>query len=160
MIAVAGCGNPTRGDDGVGPEVVRRLRDRTPPRPDLRLIDAGTDGIAAMFAARGCQSLIIVDACRTGSEPGAVFEVPGSELEQRYAPALNLHDFRWDHAIYAGRKIFREAFPTDVKVFLIEAANLDFCAGLSPAVAAAATIVTERIAGLIAAKTELFVKNS
>jgi hydrogenase maturation protease len=157
MIAVAGCGNPIRGDDGVGPEVLRRLTARNFPSASVRLIDAGTDGIAAMFAARGCERLIIVDACKTGGAPGAVFEVPGSELEQRHTPALNLHDFRWDHAIYAGRRIFRDAFPTDVKVFLIEAVNLEFCSGLSPAVEAAAAIVTDRIAGLIAAP---FVKNS
>ena len=39
--------------------------------------------MAAMFAARGCRTLIIVDASRSGSEPGAIFEVPGAELELR-----------------------------------------------------------------------------
>ena len=75
--------------------------------PEVRLLDAGTDGMAVMFAARGCRTLILVDACRSGSEPGAIFEVPGSELAQPYAPGLNLHDFRWDHALYAGRADLR-----------------------------------------------------
>ena len=87
----------------------------------MQLLDAGTDGMAVMFAARGCRSLIVVDACRSGSEPGAIFEVPGAELEQRYQPTLNLHDFRWDHALHAGRAIFGEEFPDDVVVLLIEA---------------------------------------
>jgi hypothetical protein len=49
---------------------------------------------------------MIVDACQPGSDAGAMFEVPGIVLERAYAPTLNLQDFCWEHAIYAGRKIF------------------------------------------------------
>jgi hydrogenase maturation protease len=151
MIVVVGCGNANRSDDGVGPEVVRALKDRGAGRQpeQVRLIDAGTDGMAAMFVARGCRSLIIVDACRSGSEPGAIFELPGHEVERSYAPTLNLHDFRWDHALHAGRKIFREDFPSDVAVLLVEAETVAFGIGLSPVVSAAAARVVERIEGLI-----------
>jgi len=154
MICVIGCGNPNRLDDGVGPDVIRALRTRGFPAPpaELRLIDAGTDGMAAMFAARGCTSLIIVDACRSGSAPGAIFEVPGTELEREYAPALNLHNFRWDHALHAGRKIFRDQFPADVTVLLIEAQSVALGLGLSPKVACAAAKVVERIEVLIRAR--------
>jgi len=110
MIAVVGCGNLNRSDDGVGPSIVSMLRSRGMEQPGVRLIDTGTDGMATMFAARGCRSLIIVDACRTQSAPGSIFEVPGSELERDYTPALTMHDFRWDHALFVGRKIFRDAF--------------------------------------------------
>jgi hydrogenase maturation protease len=151
MIAVVGCGNSNRCDDGVGPDVVRILRTR-PPDDRVLLIDAGTDGMAAMFAARGRRTLIIVDACRTGSPPGAVFEVPGAEVARSHVTAPNLHDFRWDDALYAGRQIFRENFPTDVVVFLIEAESVAFGIGLSQAVSAAAAIVAERIMELIEAR--------
>ncbi|MGD0719984.1 MAG: hydrogenase maturation protease [Roseiarcus sp.] len=156
MIAVIGCGNSNRCDDGVGPEVVRALRKRDfgAGIGRLRLIDAGTDGMAAMFAARGCATLIIVDACRSGAEAGAIFEVPGHELAQSYAPSLTLHDFRWDHALDAGRRIFREAFPADVVVLLVEAATVDYGLGLSPAAAAAAAMVVRRIETLIAARLQ------
>ncbi|MEP6966611.1 MAG: hydrogenase maturation protease [Pseudomonadota bacterium] len=151
MIAVVGCGNANRNDDGAGPHIVRLLKTRNLEArgPDVRLIDAGTDGAAAMFAARGCRSLIIIDACRSGSPPGAVFELPGAEVEQRYAPALNLHDFRWDHALDSGRRLFKDDFPSDVVVLLIEAANVDFGLELSPVVAAAAEIVADRVEALV-----------
>jgi hydrogenase maturation protease len=162
MIVVIGCGNATRCDDGVGPEIVRRLRARAADgrdchlnSADLRLIDAGTDGMAAMFAARGCRSLIIVDACRSGAPPGAVFELPGTEVEQGYTPTFNLHDFRWDHALYAGRQIFREAFPSDVVVLLIEAESIAFGTDLSAPVAKAATLVVDRITELVRERGEL-----
>jgi hydrogenase maturation protease len=153
MIAVIGCGNPNRFDDGAGCQVVRALAALdVVNNPSLRLLDAGTDGLAVMFAARGCQTLIVVDACRSGSEPGTVFEVPGIELEQRYRPALNLHDFRWDHALFAGRTILRDSFPTEVVVLLIEVETTEYGIGLSPPVQAAVGKVVERVASLIRAR--------
>jgi hydrogenase maturation protease len=151
MIVVIGCGNPNRGDDGVGPEVVRALRSRGESE-GVRLLDAGTDGMAVIFAARGCRTLIIIDACRSGSDPGAIFEVPGAELEQKYQPSLSLHDFRWDHALHAGRMLLRDEFPTDVTVLLIEAETIDFGVGLSHAVLASAARVVDRVEGLIRAR--------
>ena len=149
MIVVVGCGNLNRSDDGVGPWVIKALSENSVASESVRFLDAGTDGMATMFAARGCRTLIIVDAARSGSDPGAVFEVPGEELERDYEPGLNLHDFRWDHALHAGRKIFRDAFPTDVTVLLIEAGSVDFGIGLSAPVAAAAEHVVDRIQALI-----------
>jgi hydrogenase maturation protease len=108
--------------------------------------------MATMFAARGCRSLIVVDACRSGSEPGAIFEVPGGELKQTYTPNLNLHDFRWDHALFAGKSIFRDEFPDDVQVFLIEAQSVDFGIGLSAVVAGAVAKVADRIQCLLDAR--------
>jgi hydrogenase maturation protease len=154
MITVLGCGNPNRSDDGVGPHVIALLKKRSGESEGVRLLDAGIDGMAAMFAARGCKSLIIVDACQSGSEPGAVFEAPGAALENSYTPALNLHDFRWDHALHAGRRIFRDAFPADVVVLLIEAATTDFGLDLSAPVAAAAVRVALRVEALIETRQE------
>jgi hydrogenase maturation protease len=151
MIAVIGCGNTNRSDDGAGPFVIRALRQRDGLPEAVRLLDAGTDGIAVMFAARGCSALIVVDACRPLGEPGAVYEVPGEELERAYEPSLNLHDFRWNHALHAGRQIYREDFPADVTVYLIEAENLGLGLALTPAVERAATRVAERIAGRLGA---------
>jgi len=151
MIAVIGCGNVNRRDDGAGPKVVRalsvgRLRRK---RSGVRLLDAGTDGVAVVLAARGCRTVIIVDVCQSGSEPGAILEMPGSELQQAYRPSLNLHDFRWDHALHAGRSLYGD-FPEDVVVLLIEAADVDFGLELSPQVAEAVETVTARIEELIA----------
>ena len=151
MIAVIGCGNPNRSDDGVGLEVIRILRQRADihARADVKLLDAGTDGMAVMFAARGCTTLLIIDSCKSQSAPGAIFEVPGSEAQSQHEASLNLHGFRWDHALYAGRKIYREAFPADVTAFLIEAKNLELGCELSNEVRTAAIVVADKIAARI-----------
>jgi hydrogenase maturation protease len=152
MIAVIGCGNRNRRDDGVGGEVLDLLASRRlAGDPSMvALLDAGTNGIGVMFAARGCRRLIIVDACHTGAEPGSVFEVPGIELEAKEGPPLAAHEFRWDHAIAAGRQIFRDDFPADVTIFLIEAESLEIGVGLGLCAAVAASKVADRIAILLA----------
>jgi len=151
MLCVIGCGNATRSDDGVGVGVARVLQAhlRHAKAPHARVFDAGTGGMDVMFQARGARRLIIVDASRSGSDAGAIFRVPGKELEALPDPGYSLHDFRWQHALAAGRKIFRDDFPTDVTVFLVEAANLNFGMELSAPVAAAARSVVAEILRVI-----------
>ena len=147
MIAIVGCGNANRSDDAAGLEVVRALKSRgnLSSRDDIRMLDAGTDGMAVMFAARGCSALVVVDACKTDAAPGALFEVPGHELERTPSSSLNLHDFRWDNALFAGRKLYGDDFPGDVKVYLIEAKSLDLGLGLSAEVGATVSTVVKTI---------------
>ena len=83
-------------------------------------------------------------------ETAAGKEVPGEELEDGDGPPLGTHEFRWDHAIAAGRRIFRDDFPTDVTVILIEAETLALGVGLAPRVETAAAKVADRVAALVA----------
>jgi hydrogenase maturation protease len=155
MLVVIGCGNLNRRDDGVGVVVAQRLLAMGAHNVGaVEIFDAGTNGMDILFQARGAKKLVIIDACASGSEPGAVFEVPGGELENRPVPSYTLHDFRWDHALYAGRRIWGDDFPKDVTIFLVEAKTLGFGLDLSEPVARAAEIVTERIGALIAAHAE------
>ena len=152
MLTVIGCGNTNRSDDGVGVYIAQSLLAwlQAHPQSNVRVFDAGTGGMEVMFQARGATKLVIIDASNTGSEPGAIYEVPGAELSADREPGYSLHDFRWDHALYAGRRIFREDFPQDVTVFLIEAATLDLGLELTPVVQTAAERVRQRIQEMIA----------
>lgn len=147
MRVVIGCGNLNRSDDAAGVRVVQRLRERlgSDLPADLRLFDAGTGGMEVMFQARGARQLVIVDACRSGSTPGAIFRLPGAEIGAAHVPAYSLHDFRWDHAVHAGRRIFGVDFPEDVTVYLIEAGSLALGTELSAPVQAAVEAVVGHI---------------
>ena len=147
MLVIIGCGNPNRSDDGAGVIAAQRLAAALGPEHAGRVAvhDAGTDGMGVMYKARGASALVVVDACSSGSEPGSVFEVPGEELERPPASSFNLHDFRWNNALFVGRKIFGESFPEDVTVYLIEAASLDLGLTLSPAVERAVATVVGKI---------------
>lgn len=62
-------GNPLHGDDGFGPAVYQGLA--ALPLPDnLRLIDAGATGLAALGLFQDCDEIIIVDALAPGGTPG------------------------------------------------------------------------------------------
>ena len=151
MLCVVGCGNSTRSDDGVGVYVAQALRAQLQrsPQPNVLVFDAGTGGMDVMFQARGARRLIIVDASRSGSEAGAIFRVPGRELESEPDTGFSLHDFRWQHALTAGRKIFGADFPSDVTVYLIEAESFEFGLKLSAPVLLSADLVVDEIRGIM-----------
>ena len=151
MLSIIGCGNTNRSDDGVGVYVARRLMARFKSRPvaDVSVFDAGTAGMEVMFQAKGSAALMIIDASLSGSTPGDIFEVPGEELRAVKDPGYNLHDFRWQHALHAGKQIFKDAFPDDVTVFLSEAESVALGLALTPSVRRAgervADIISERV---------------
>jgi hydrogenase maturation protease len=145
QVLVIGCGNPLRGDDAAGPVLVRRLWDRGLPE-GVRCADGGTGGMDVVFQMRGVPEVILVDACRTGAEPGAIFEVPGDEVATLPPLAgINLHAFRWDHALAFARWLLREGRPERVSAILIEGATFDVGAALSPAVDRAIDAVVDRL---------------
>lgn len=131
---VIGCGNVLRGDDAAGPVLVRRLWERGLPE-GVRCADGGTGGMDVAFQMRGVAEVILVDACRSGSEPGSLFEVPGDEVENLPPlTGINLHAFRWDHAIAFARWLLKDDYPAKVTAYLVEGERFEVGAGLSPAV--------------------------
>ncbi len=144
---IIGCGNLNRRDDGVGVMIAQRLQTffSVHPQPNIQVFDAGTGGMDVMFQARGARSLIIVDACVSGSDPGAIFKLTGDEVTNPPGTSYSLHDFRWDHALYAGKQIFKEAFPKDVTIYLVEAADTSLGLELTPEVAQSIETVCEHI---------------
>ena len=71
-VLVAGVGNLFLGDDGFGPEVVRRLAQTTLP-PGVRAVDYGIRGMHLAYdLLDGYDALILVDAIPTAEPPGTV----------------------------------------------------------------------------------------
>lgn len=148
-VLVIGCGNLLRGDDGVGPVLIRHLWDRGVPQ-GAKLVDGGTAGMDVGFQMRGAQRVVIVDACVSqGADrppPGTIYRVPGEELtDLPPLQGLHTHSFRWDHAIPFARWALGEACPTDITVFLIEAAAMEMGGELSAPVNTAMEQVIELI---------------
>ncbi|WP_163549986.1 hydrogenase maturation protease [Candidatus Frankia nodulisporulans] len=144
---VIGCGNLLRGDDGVGPVLIRHLAAVGVPA-DVRLVDGGTAGLDTAFAMRGARRVLIVDAARTGAAPGTIHRVPADQLVAADPPSAGTppvgtpslatlpqpHAVRWDQALVFARWLLGADFPTDIVVYLIEAGCLDPGADLTPAV--------------------------
>jgi len=129
-----GCGNILRGDDAAGPVLVRRLWQRGLP-PGVRCADGGTGGMDVAFQMRGVPQVVLVDACRSGHRPGSLFRLPGQAVEQLPPPeGINLHAFRWDHALAFARWLLKDEYPREVTVYLIEGASFELGEPLSPEV--------------------------
>ncbi len=146
-LVVIGCGNLNRNDDGLGVVLARRLKQwlSEDPFENVEVFDAGTGGMDVMFQARGATSLIVVDASLSGAQPGSIFKLPGEEVTDRPEPGFSLHDFRWNHALYAGRRIFADSFPRDVTVYLVEAGDVSLGFDLSPEVSRSVDLVVDEI---------------
>ncbi len=145
MNLVIGCGNLLRGDDAVGPVLVRRLLDRGLP-DGTEVADGGTSGMDVAFRMRGADRVILLDAADTGGRPGTLYRLLGTDVEQLPDLAsLNLHSFRWDHALAFARWLLKDEYPADVVVYLIEAESFEFGAALSPTVDAAADRLVDRL---------------
>ncbi|MFN8195220.1 MAG: hydrogenase maturation protease [Nocardioidaceae bacterium] len=147
-LLVIGCGNILRGDDAVGPVLIRHLFERGVP-DGVRLVDGGTSGMDVAFGMRGAARVIIVDASATGAEPGTVYRVPAEQLaDLPPLDGLHSHNFRWDHALSFSSWLLGPDRPTDVEVFLVEVASTEPGAPLTPAVDAG----MRRVADLVEAE--------
>ena len=153
-VLVIGCGNLLRGDDAAGPVLVRRLLERGLP-DGVQCTDGGTGGIDVAFQMRGVPHVILVDACCSGSAPGTLFERSGADVEQVLPLAgINLHAFRWDHALAVARWILRSDFPAEVTVLLVEGGQFEPGAPLSPPVDRGVDALCERILARVAQARE------
>lgn len=142
---IIGCGNILRGDDAVGPLLVRHLWERGRLPAHVQCADGGTGGMDVAFKMRGVDEVILVDACTTGAAPGTVYEVPGEEVETPPLAGINLHAFKWDHALAFARWLLKDEYPQRIRVYLIEAAHLRIGDPLSAPVDAAMRLVIERL---------------
>jgi hydrogenase maturation protease len=143
---IIGCGNLLRGDDAVGPILIRHLWNEGTP-DDVTLVDGGTAGMDVAFKMRGAKKVTIVDAAATGEKPGTIFRVPGEELEDLPTlDGIHTHQFRWDHALAFGRWLLADDYPTDIEVYLIEVESVDPGAPLTAPVEASMNQVATMIA--------------
>ena len=116
-VVVIGVGNPDRGDDGAGIEVVRRARKRVPK--GVTVIESPGDAAALMDAWAGHKSAIVVDAAAPRGAPGRVLrlEAHGEPLKSGFFAATT-HDLGVEHAVEFSRALGR--LPGRVVIYGVE----------------------------------------
>jgi hydrogenase maturation protease len=131
---VIGVGNLFHRDEGVGSAVINLLRDR---RTGARLALCDGAPTALVEAWTGTHRAVVVVAVRVaGGSPGRI---------HRYAAD---HPAELDDAVTLARVLDR--MPGTLQIFGVQAADVHFGHGLSPAVAAAARQLADEIAALLA----------
>ena len=141
-ILVIGIGNAYRGDDAAGLSVTRRLR-RTVDDEVLIREESG-EGTALLEAWSGADRVILVDAVRSGGEPGTVYRF---EAHRQALPAeffrYSTHAFGVADAVELARALHR--LPPGLVVYGIEGKTFAAGVGLSPAVEEAVEHVVTQV---------------
>ncbi|KOT86031.1 peptidase M52 [Streptomyces rimosus subsp. pseudoverticillatus] len=151
-IAVIGVGNTFRRDDGIGPAVVRRLRERAVERPlppSVALVDCDGETGRLMTLWEGAELAIVIDAAH--AHPGHPGRVHRFGLEGPYAgpAATSSHGLGLGEAIELSNVLGR--LPDRLLVLAVEGADRSLGTGLTPAVAA----VVDRLAATVEAEITL-----
>jgi hydrogenase maturation protease len=134
-VAVIGVGNEFRRDDGIGPTVVARLRDRLPGTVELLISDG--EPARLIEAWSGADLAVVVDAVRaTPAVPGRLHRLVLDEAESAESYPVSSHGLGLGDAVGLAQALGR--MPGRLIVHAVEAADLSTGTGLSPAVAAAA----------------------
>jgi hydrogenase maturation protease len=139
---VIGVGNVYRGDDGAGLAVVERLRGRVPDGVDV--VASEEEPTRLMDAWDGADSVVVVDAVASGSEPGVLhrFDATADAVPARVFRS-STHAFGVGEAIEIARAL--GTLPGQVLVYGIEGADFDAREGLSPPVEAAVERLAEAV---------------
>jgi hydrogenase maturation protease len=127
-IKVIGFGNIFMSDDGLGIEVINRLRKRKIP---AELIDGGTSAADLIIFSKNSKKMIIVDAVDAGQKQGEVIRFGAGEIA-RFRGRLksySLHDFDLSQAIAIIQKM---KIVVDIVVIGIKPQKTGFGRGLSP----------------------------
>ena len=147
---IAGFGNPLRGDDGFGVEVVRRLQQEALDE-DVKVIDVGTGGIhLAQELLTPYDCAIIVDAMMQGGAPGTLHVQEVVDIEPE--PRVDLHLLLPARALGVAKAL--GALPARVLLIGCEPAEVEeLTLELSPPVAAAVDAAVQRIRALLSEHT-------
>ena len=140
---ILGVGNLLLRDEGVGVHVISTLRERELP-DDVELLDGGTASFDLLDTLAGRRQVIIIDAVRTGSEPGTIFRFTPEDISTSREQLTSLHQVGLlatldlvDHLL--------DSPPEEVIILGVEPKEIDWGLELSAEVEAAVPKVIELI---------------
>ncbi|MFH1489494.1 MAG: hydrogenase maturation protease [Pseudomonadota bacterium] len=134
-IMVVGVGNPFRRDDGIGPLIAQKLKEKK--LPETVTVAEGGQGISIMESWSGASMVIIIDAMHSGDIPGKIrrFDARKKPLPKVFFPC-STHHFGVAEAVELARAIHR--LPPSLIIYGIEGKTFEQGIGLSRIVMKAA----------------------
>lgn len=154
-ILVLGMGNSILCDDGAGPRVIAELRKLDLPA-DVALEQTSLSGFNLMEYMAGHDHAIIVDALRSGREPGTVLWLTPQHFDPQPSQTCSEHSMGIFQALKLGKDLGQN-MPANVDVLAIEAADTrTFTESLTPQVESAIPQAVDYIAGKLAHLTGLY----
>jgi hydrogenase maturation protease len=154
-ISIIGIGQPLRGDDGIGPEAVRRwLKDFPAPTSDpfIETVFLETPGLGLLEYLEGADAAILVDAVSSGQPAGTV-HTPSTLTESPWSSGeKSAHGFGVAESIALARKT-GSRLPDRLLLIGIEGTDFTMGSGLSEPVRAALPKAAEEIQKAVEAWT-------
>lgn len=146
-----GVGNALRGDDAVGLLAARRARELAAEA--VEVLELEGEPLDLIAAWEGADAVAVVDAVRSGAEPGTIVthDAGGSPLPTALA-AASTHALGLAEAIELGRSLGR--LPKRLVIVGVEAADLAPGAPPTPAVAEAADAAAREALAALAPPAE------
>ena len=138
---VIGVGNPDRGDDGAGPAVASRVETAV---SSVTTVIRRSDPTSVVDDLAGAETAYLVDATRSGVEPGTVRRIEVGDAPLAAAGVrYSSHGLDVAEAIELARAV--GGLPRRLVVFGVEGQDFRLGADLSPAVDKATRVIAERI---------------
>jgi hydrogenase maturation protease len=91
QILVLGVGNILLTDEGVGIRVIERIQERYEFPDNVSVLDGGVLGLSLLGFISEADHLIVVDAVKSGREPGSLCRLEGDEVPKRVLAKNSLH---------------------------------------------------------------------
>lgn len=141
-VLVIGLGNADRGDDAIGAMVAQQVRGRLPA--DVPVVAHHGDILSLIEDWAGFDALVCVNAAATLADPGRIHRIDLREGSfPRNVSLTSSHAWGLAEAIELARVL--ELAPREIIVYAVEGGSFDSGVALTPAVAAAARVVADRI---------------
>jgi hydrogenase maturation protease len=143
-VLVVGVGNEMRGDDGVGVEIARRVRDAG-ERGGIEVREHQGEPTELLDAWQGREAVVLVDTMHSGQEPGTMrrLDVSNRPLPVPLGGSSSTHAFTLGDAIELARALHR--LPERLVVFAIEGRTFAAGAALSSELEASLPALAEAV---------------
>lgn len=151
-ITVLGIGNPIMADDGIGLELLHRLKATGPAegkydQVELLYVDGGTSGMEVLPDVEDADWLIVLDALAGPGAPGTIHTLIGDQIPRLLQSKLSPHQVGLLDLLSVARLGGNE--PTRVAVVGIVAETVTLNVGLSATAESALTSAAETARDLV-----------
>ena len=130
---VLGVGNILLADEGVGVRVVEAFQQRFMIPDGVDVLDGGTAGMDLLDALSSRSHIVIVDAVRTGAEPGTIVRLAGADVPALFSNRISPHQLGISDVLAFLRLI--DQVPQHIALIGIVPVDLDLGLTLSDAIA-------------------------
>ena len=127
-VIILGMGNLLLKDEGIGVHIAQALQEApSPANVEMEVIDGGT--LPDVFPLDGVDKLVVVDAVKGGSEPGAIYRFRPKDIRLENGIPTSLHQINLLENLWLMERFSHK--PDDVVIIGIEPENMDWGLELS-----------------------------